>query len=165
RIAIEANGPTGLVLSRQKLPVLEGTAGRAADVARGAYVLRDADNPDLVLIGTGSEVNVCLEAADLLAADGIGARVVSMPCWELFEQQDPDYQDAVLSDDLPSLAVEAASSFGWERYADATVSIDRFGASAPGNVVMEKLGFTGENVAREARALLEELDEEEEDDA
>ncbi|MBV9256012.1 MAG: transketolase [Actinobacteria bacterium] len=165
RIAIEANGPTGLVLSRQKLPVLEGTAGRAADVARGAYVLRDTDNPDLVLIGTGSEVNVCLEAADLLAADGIGARVVSMPCWELFEQQDPDYQDAVLSDDLPSLAVEAASSFGWERYADATVSIDRFGASAPGNVVMEKLGFTGENVAREARALLEELDEEEEDDA
>jgi transketolase len=164
RIAIEANGPTGLVLSRQKLPVLEGTADRAADVARGAYVLRDADDPHLVLIGTGSEVNLCLQAADLLATEGIGARVVSMPSWELFDQQDPDYQDDVLSDDLPTLAVEAASSFGWERYADSSVSIDRFGASAPGNVVLEKLGFTAENVAREARALLEELAEEEEEE-
>ncbi|HZQ84607.1 MAG TPA: transketolase [Acidimicrobiales bacterium] len=164
RIAIEANGPTALVLSRQKLTVLEGTAGRAADVARGAYVLRDADDPHIVLIGTGSEVNVCLEAADLLAAEGIGARVVSMPCWELFDDQDPDYQDGVLSDDLPTLAVEAASAFGWERYADSSVSIDRFGASAPGNVVLEKLGFTGENVANEAKALLAELADEEEED-
>jgi transketolase len=163
RIAIESNGPTGLILSRQKLPVLEGTAARAADVARGAYVLRDADDPDIVLIGTGSEVSVCVGAADLLAGEGVTARVVSMPSWELFDGQDPDYQDAVLSDALPTLAVEAASSFGWERYADASVSIDRFGASAPGNVVLEKLGFTPENVAAEARALLADLEEEEDD--
>jgi transketolase len=159
RIAVESNGPTGLILSRQKLPVLEGTAGRAHDVARGAYVLRQGDEPHMVLIGTGSEVGVCLGAADLLAAEGIVARVVSMPSWELFELQDPDYQDDVLSDGLPTLAVEAASSFGWERYADASVSIDRFGASAPGSVVLEKLGFTPENVAAEAKALLAELDE------
>jgi len=164
RIAVEANGPTGLILTRQKIPVLEGTAGRAGDVARGAYVLRDADDAQLVIIGTGSEVSVCLEAADLLAADGIAARVVSMPSWDLFEQQDPDYQDAVLSDSLPTLSVEAASSFGWERYADASVSIDRFGASAPGTIVLEKLGYTGENVAREAKALLAELAEEEDDE-
>jgi transketolase len=164
RIAVEANGPTGLILTRQPVPVLEGTADRAADVARGAYVLRDAADPQLVLIGTGSEVSACLEAADVLAADGVPVRVVSMPSWDLFDEQDPDYQDSVLSDSLPTLAVEAASSFGWERYADASVSIDRFGASAPGNVVLEKLGFTAENVASEARALLAELEEDEEDD-
>ena len=161
RVAVESNGPTALVLSRQKLPVLEGTAEKAHDLANGAYVLRDGDDPHIVLIGTGSEVHVCLGAADVLAAEGIVARVVSMPCWELFDQQDPDYQDAVLTDALPTLAVEAGSSFGWERYADASVSIDRFGASAPGNVVLEKLGFTPDNVAAEAKALLAELEEEE----
>ena len=161
RIAIDGDGATGLVLSRQKLPVLEATADRYFDVAKGAYVLRDTDGePDVVLIGTGSEVAVCLEAADLLAADDIAARVVSMPCWDLFEVQGDDYQEAVLPD-IPTLAVEAGSSFGWDRWADDSVSIDRFGASAPGDVALEKLGFTGENVTRRAMALLEELEEDE----
>jgi transketolase len=162
RIAIDGDGATGLVLSRQKVPVLDATADRHDDVARGAYVLRDTDGePDVVLIGTGSEVAVCLAAADLLSADDVAARVVSMPCWDLFEVQDDDYQESVLPPDIPTLAVEAASSFGWDRWADDSVSIDRFGASAPGDVALEKLGFTGENVARRAVALMDELEDDE----
>ena len=161
RVAVDRSGPTALVLSRQNLPVLDGTAEQAEGVRRGAYVLVDADEPAIVLIGTGSEVSVCVEAAKLLTADGLPARVVSMPSWELFDEQDADYQDAVLTDGLPALAVEAAASFGWDRYADGSVSIDRFGASAPGATVLEKLGFTPANVASEAKALLAELEEEE----
>ena len=85
---------------------------------------------------------MCLDAAELLAEDGIGARVVSMPCWEFFEAQTPDYQDQVLPADIPVLSVEAASPFGWERWADDVIGIDRFGASAPGEVVLAELGFT-----------------------
>jgi transketolase len=162
RVAINSNGPTALLLSRQKVPVLEGTANRADDVARGAYVLvAGGDDPDIILVGTGSEVSVCVGAAEQLAGDGVTARVVSMPCWELFEIQDDGYQDSVLPDDVPALAVEAATSFGWDRYADDSVSIDHFGASAPGNEVLERFGFTAENVAARARELLAELDEEE----
>jgi transketolase len=162
RIAIDGNGPVALLLTRQKVPVLEGTAEAVDGVARGAYVLEHAsDDPDLVLVGTGSEVSVCVEAAHLLAAEGIVARVVSMPCWDLFEAQDEDYQETVLPADVPTLAVEAASSFGWSRWADDSVSIDRFGASAPGTTVLEKLGYTPEHVAAEARALLAVFEEEE----
>ena len=107
-----------------------------------------------MLIGTGSEVQLCLGAAKLLAPEGVKARVVSFPSWELFAEQAAGYRDAVLSPGVPRLAVEAASSFGWERYADATVTIDRFGASAPGSVNMEKCGFTADNVAARARDLL-----------
>ena len=160
RIAIDGDGATGLVLTRQKVPVLEATVDRYDDVAKGAYVLRDTEGePDVVLVGTGSEVAVCLEAADLLASDDIAARVVSMPCWDLFEVQDDDYQESVLPPDVPTLAVEAASSFGWDRWADDSVSIDRFGASAPGEVALDKLGFTGENVAGRALALMDELED------
>ena len=160
RIAIDGDGATGLVLSRQKVPTLDGTADRHHDVARGAYVLRDTDGePDVVLVGTGSEVSVCMDAAAILAEDGVSARVVSMPCWDLFELQDDDYQEDVLPPDVPTLAVEAAASFGWDRWADDSVSIDRFGASAPGEVALEKLGYTGENVARRAVALMDELEE------
>jgi len=155
RVIVESDCPTALLLSRQKVPVLEGTAEAAEGVARGAYVLESGgDDPDVVLIGTGAEVAVCVEAARLLSDEGVVVRVVSMPCWELFEDQDDDYQEAVLPDDIPTLAVEAAASFGWSRWADHSVSIDRFGASAPGTTVLEKLGFTPENVATEARALL-----------
>jgi transketolase len=161
RLAIDGDGPTGLVLSRQKVPTLEGTADRYEDIARGAYVLRDTKGePDIVLIGTGSEVSVCLDAADVLARDDVSARVVSMPSWDLFEVQDESYQAGVLPPDVPILAVEAASSFGWDRWADDSVSIDRFGASAPGEVTLERLGFTGANVAERAIALIEELEEE-----
>ncbi len=159
KIAVDSPGPTALVLSRQDLPVLAETSGPAAvGVPRGAYVLvpgrGDGAVPDIVLIGTGSEVQHCLGAAVLLEADGLAARVVSFPSWDLFAAQDAAYRDAVLPPGAPRLAVEAAASFGWERYADATVSIDRFGASAPGAVNMEKFGFSAENVAKRARELL-----------
>ncbi len=154
QVAVNSNGPTALILTRQDLPVLEGTQGRAADLARGAYVLVAAENPQLVLVGTGSEVNVCVGAAELLAANGVAASVVSMPSWDLFEAQEGAYQQSVLPAGIPKLAVEAGSPFGWSRWADDSVSIDRFGASAPGGVVLAKLGYTPENVAQQAKDLL-----------
>jgi len=152
RSAIEAHGPTALVLSRQSLPTLDGTSPEG--VRRGAYVLVDVDDPTLVLVATGSEVHLCVEAARRLGEDGTSTRVVSMPSWDLFEAQDDAYRAAVLPAGVPALAVEAGVSFGWDRYADASVSIDRFGASAPGEVVLERLGFTVENVVERGRELL-----------
>jgi transketolase len=155
RLAIESNGPTALLLTRQSVPVLPGTADKAADVAKGAYVLSwGADDPDIILVGTGSEVHVCLDAADLLAAEGVFARVVSMPCWELFDDAEEDYRASVLPTAVPTLAVEAAASFGWERFSDDSVTFDHFGASAPGGVVLEKLGYTPQNVADRAKRFL-----------
>jgi transketolase len=163
RIAVESDGPTALILSRQALPVLEGTAD--GEVDRGAYVLVEgSEDPDVVLIGTGSEVNVCVDAAKLLAADGIVARVVSMPSWDLFEAQEDDYQDLVLGPGSPTLSVEAASSFGWSRWADDSVAIDHYGLSGPGAEVLAEFGFTPENVAERAQALLDELTPEDADD-
>jgi transketolase len=163
RLAVEGDGPTALILTRQGLPVLDGTADAFEGVARGAYIIRDdgSGEPDLILIGTGSEVWVCLEAADVLEAEGRLVRVVSMPCWDLFEAQDDQYMDSVLPAGVPTLSVEAASSFGWARWADDCVSIDRFGKSAPGNVVLEHFGFTADNVADRARELVQDLEGEE----
>jgi transketolase len=160
RIAVELDGPTALILTRQNTPVLEGTADAFEGVARGAYVVRDDGSgmPDLILIGTGSEVSVCLEAADALEAEGTLVRVVSMPSWDLFEAQDDDYIESVLPADVPALSVEAASSFGWARWADDCVAIDRFGKSGPGKVVLEHFGFTAEHVADRARELIGDLD-------
>ena len=150
------DGPTALSLTRQKLPVLPGTAEKARQgVARGGYVLRDASGdaarPDLVLIGTGSELQLVMSAADLLEAQGIRTRVVSLPCWERFERQDEAHREAVLPRAARKrVAVEAESPFGWERYAGdegAIVGIDHFGASAPGDEVMRRFGFTVERVA------------------
>jgi transketolase len=153
-IAVNRGDSTGLILSRQKVPVLEGTA-RPGQVERGAYILVESgDPPELLLIGTGSEVAVCVDAARLLAADGVAVRVISMPSWELLAEQGDSYRSAVLPDGVPRLAVEAAASLGWERYADASVSIDRFGASAPGSTALANLGYTPENVAARARQLL-----------
>jgi len=153
KVAIDLPGPTAMILSRQSIPVLDGTA--TGDLARGAYVLVDpADNPRLVLIGTGSEVHVCVDAAELLADQGIPARVVSMPSWELFADQPDDYRRRVLPPGIPRLAVEAGTSFGWERWAEASVSIDRFGVSAPGHEVLQRLGFTPQNVAARATDLV-----------
>ncbi len=156
RIAVDSDGPTALCLTRQAVPVLAGTAEAFEGVQRGAYVLRDPSGapPQVVLIGTGSEVSVCLGAADELAASGIPARVVSFPSWDLFELQDTAYHDHVLPPGVPKLAVEAATGFGWARWADASVSIEHYGASAPGAKVLEEFGYTADNVAAAARALL-----------
>ncbi|URR36763.1 transketolase [Thermosynechococcus sp. HN-54] len=154
RVAVQRRKqPTLLALTRQNVPNLAGSS--AANVAKGAYTLVDCEGtPDLILIGTGSEVSLCVKAAEALSANGKKVRVVSMPSWELFEEQSPEYKASVLPAGVKRLAVEAASSFGWCRYADATVSIERFGASAPGNVLMEKFGFTVDNVVAKANALL-----------
>ena len=155
------HGPTALVLTRQKVPVFDrAVCAPAEGLRRGAYVLADAQGatPDIVLIGTGSEVQLVLAAQSSLARDGIRARVVSMPSWELFQAESPDYQEAVLPGTVSRrLAVEAGATFGWERWvgtAGAVVGIDRFGASAPGEVVMKEFGFTVERVVARARALL-----------
>ena len=158
KVHLDGDGPTGLLLTRQKVPVLEGTAERApAGVPAGAYVFvpESAARADVVLIGTGSEVQVCIAAREQLAARGINARVVSMPSWYLFEQQSDEYRAGVLPTGVPTLAVEAGVRFGWERYADDVVSIDRFGASAPGDTVMRELGITPEHAVERALALLD----------
>jgi len=157
RLAVDGVAPTALVLSRQSIPVLAETAERAAvGVPRGGYVLSEPAGgpPEVVLVSTGSEVHVCVAAAAELAGSGTRARVVSLPCWEWFEDQDPAYRARVLAEGVPRLSVEAAASFGWDRYADASVSIDTFGASAPGDVALAKFGFTPEHVADCVRALL-----------
>ncbi len=157
QVAVEHDGPVALLLTRQDLPVLDGTEG--APLALGGYVLRAAEDPHLVLVATGSEVAVALAAADLLADEGWSVQVSSLPCWELFERQPDEHQDAVLPPAVPTLAVEAGVSFGWDRWADDAVSIERFGASAPGDRVLAELGFTPDNVAERARILLDDLAE------
>jgi len=150
RIAMErTDGPTVLVLSRQALPALEGPA----EVSRGAYVVADGD--DCILIGTGSEVSVAVAARGILAERGIGARVVSMPSWELFDEQAPEYIESVLPDGPPRVAIEAAATLGWERWADAVMGIDTFGASAPGPELMERYGLTPAALADAVTAFLE----------
>jgi len=148
RIAIEqASGPVCLLLTRQDLPVL-APGVVAGGAARGGYVLSDARPPlDAVLIATGSEVAVALEAQAQLAAQGVAVRVVSMPSWELFEQQDHEHRQAVLPPGVPTLSLEAGVSQGWSRWADASVSIERFGASAPGGEVLAQLGITAKCAA------------------
>jgi transketolase len=148
----DLEGPAALILSRQDLPILPDADFDG--VARGAYVLRGDDDPEIAIVGTGSELSVAIGAAELLTADGVRARVVSFPSWELFAAQDDAYRDSVLPPGLPAVAVEAGVSQGWERWVDRVVAIDRFGASAPGPLVLEKLGITAEHTAQAARELL-----------
>jgi transketolase len=157
RAAVEAEGPVGLVLTRQNVPVLEGTAASAAEgVLRGGYVLSDPDGPPaVVLLGTGSEVQHCVGAAQTLATSGVRARVVSLPCWEWFGEQADEYRESVLPPGVPVLSIEAGVTLGWERYADDSIGIDHFGASAPVEVVMYEFGFTAAHVVEQARALLD----------
>ena len=147
--ALAFDGPTALVLSRQNLPIL--TDGSA--VALGAGVVVDTSDPHVTLVGTGSEVSVCVEAASILAVDGIRARVVSAPCFSLFAQQGDEYRNSVIPRDVPTLGVEAGVSFGWERFVDEVVSIDSFGTSAPGAAALRHFGISPENVAQRARQL------------
>jgi transketolase len=158
KVAVESRkAPTLMAFSRQGLPNLDGSSIDA--VAKGAYILSDSEGtPDLILIGTGSEVKLCVEAAEQLRANGTKVRVVSMPSWELFDAQDAAYQESVLPKAVTKrLAVEAGISMGWCRYVGAegdVISVDRFGASAPGGTVMKEFGYTTENVVNRAKALL-----------
>lgn len=155
RHIINGNGPVALILSRQNTPVLEGTATNATDgVARGGYVLRDAADARAVIVATGTEVAVAVAAADELAAAGVAVKVVSLPCWELFDAQDRAYRESVFTPGLPVVSVEAGVTTGWQKYANASVGIDRFGASAPGSVVLEKLGITSAAVVGAVNGLL-----------
>jgi transketolase len=150
------DGPVALLLSRQKLPIL--AEADADGVASGGYVIADADNPQLLLIASGSEVGVALEAQKLLAKEGVSARVVSMPSWELFEAQPEDYRDSILPPEITArVAVEAGVPFGWERYVGTEgeiIAVNRFGASAPYQVLAEEFGFTAKAVAARVKAYL-----------
>ncbi|HUG85268.1 MAG TPA: transketolase [Euzebya sp.] len=154
------DGPTALALSRQNLPVLEGSdSGR---VALGGYALNDVEDPDIVLVGTGSEVQHCVEAARILSEeDEVVVRVVSLPCMELLAEGDEDYADDLLGNgEVPVLSVEAGVSQGWERWADDHVAMDDYGASAPAEQLMEEFGFTPRGVVDAARELLDEWEDE-----
>ena len=149
RDAVAHDGPTALVLSRQNLTVV--TDGSA--VAAGAGTVRDSAAPQVVLLATGSEVSLCVEAFDALTVAGVSARVVSLPSWDRFEAQSAEYRDSVLPKGVPVLSVEAGVTFGWARWADDSIGIDRFGASAPGALVLDKLGINVANVVARATAL------------
>ncbi len=157
---LASDGPTALILTRQKLPILDRTSlAPAANLCKGAYIIRDSDDtPELLLIASGSEVPLVLEAAALLEKEGVPSRVISMPSHELFEQQSQQYKSTVFPRHLTKrLVVEAASSFGWNKYAGdqgVILGIDTYGASAPGTVMMEKFGFTPGNVVTQALLLL-----------
>ena len=162
KVALEReDGPVGLALSRQKLPTLAGT--HVDGVARGAYVIWESEHangmPDLILLASGSEVHLALAAAQRLDGEGVHAHVVSMPCWELFEAQTSDYRDQVLPPHVKArLSVEAGVALGWRQWVGDegdTISIERFGASAPGPTVLEHLGITVDNVVARALALRE----------
>jgi len=168
--AIQNDGPTALILTRQAVPALETTS--AEQVLSGAYVVMSAagcsnsqpassdsqpthDNPaDLVLIGTGSEVSICLKAAHLLQQDGHTIQVVSMPSWDLFAHQSDEYKKSVLPDGVPTISVEAASTLGWHRWADKAIGIDKFGASAPGAQVMVEYQMTPHTIYNQASKIL-----------
>jgi transketolase len=164
RVALEReDGPVALLLSRQNIPTLDRSEVASADgVERGGYVLWDSaagEQPELILISTGAEVPTTLHAAQTLAGEGVKARVVSMPCTDLFEAQSQDYRDEVLPPSVRTrLAIEPGASISWGRWVGLdgdVLGLDRFGASAPGTTVLEKLGFTDENIAARARTLLQ----------
>jgi transketolase len=162
REAESPSGPVALSLTRQKLPTLAGTAEKAREgVGRGGYVLRDAAGgaePELILIGTGSELQLAFGAAEALEREGVAARVISLPCWEIFEQQDRGYRDSVLPPSVRArVAVEAGVSLGWQRWVGdegAIVGLDHFGASAPAGTIFEHFGFSVDRVAGVARDVL-----------
>jgi len=153
KAAIERrNGPTVLALTRQNVSTFEPS--NLPTVEKGAYVLKDFGKPEIILMASGSEVGLILEAAQKLADEGKGVRVVSFPSWELFEKQDEAYRESVFPKNIQMrLAVEAGAGLGWERYAKSVISIERYGASAPAKAIFEKLGFTVENVIAKAKEL------------
>jgi Transketolase len=161
KVALErTDGPVALSMSREKVPTLDRSdLAPASGVERGAYVLWDsADSPDLILIGTGAQLGLALEAGRKLAVDGTAVRVVSMPCWELFEAQPDTYRDEVLPPDVGArLSIEAGVALGWSKWVGDrgdSISIEHFGASAPGQIVLDKFGYNVDNVVARATALL-----------
>jgi transketolase len=158
RLALERSSPSFFALSRQDLPVLDAAKMDIyAGVSKGAYIVEDVKDPQVILMGTGSELWPALDGAKKLAAEGIRARVVSFPSWKIFEEQSAAYKASVLLKGVPRVAIEAGATQGWWKYVGgdgAVIGIDRFGASAPGPIVLAKLGFTGDNVAAKAKELL-----------
>jgi len=159
-IAKLQHSPVALVLTRQNLPTLDRTKyAPASGVAKGGYVLADSPGkPDVILLGTGSEVSLCIDAYEKLKAEGVKARVVSLPSWEIFEQQDAAYKESVLPADVTArVSVEMAATFGWERYTGSkgrNIGMRRFGASAPLKDLLKYFGFTVDKVVEEARAAI-----------
>ncbi|HEX3986115.1 MAG TPA: transketolase [Acidobacteriaceae bacterium] len=159
-LALERKGPAFMALSRQDLPLLDPVRQRVFEgVRRGAYIVEQGgDSPDLLIVGTGAELWPAVRAAEQLKKEGLSVRVVSMPSFRIFEEQPDSYKDSIFPDHLPKLAVEAGATLGWWKYVGKdgdVIGIDRFGASAPGATVLEKLGFGTDSVAARARALVE----------
>jgi transketolase len=162
RMSIEhKDGPVAIILTRQNVPVIDRSKfNPAIGLRRGAYILAHSapDKPEIILIATGSEIHLALEAYEKFRAEGIRARIVNMPSWELFEQQPEDYRHEILSPDITArISIEAGSTHGWHKYVGLegeTIGIDRFGASAPGKVLLQKFGFTPENLLNRVRTLL-----------
>jgi transketolase len=159
-IAVERKGPSALIFTRQKLPILDPQKYLIKEgVPRGAYILTETKtgNPDIILIATGSEVHLALESAEHLKKKSIKTRVVSMPSWELFEEQPLQYKKKVFPPDIPKLAVEAGVTLGWQKYVGEkgdVIGLNHFGASAPGKIVYEKLGFNVDNVLQHTLKLV-----------
>jgi len=165
KIALETKAPSFMALSRQDLPVLDAAKLNVmANVAKGAYIVeKGGDSPKLLIVATGAELWPSLEAAKKLAAEGVPTRVVSMPSWRLFEQQDAAYKSSIFPDHLPKLAVEAGATLGWWKWVGRhgdVIGLDRFGASAPGPVVLEKLGFSPESIYARGKKLVETYEQE-----
>ncbi len=155
KVAVESEGPVALALTRQALPILPRSDG----LLKGAYVVQEVDDPQVILLASGSEVALALEAAKTLAGKGVRARVVSMPSWELFDRQTDDYKAGILPLELPKVVIEAAIQQGWHKYTGPVVRMvtnEKFGASAPFKDVFKHYGFTAENVVAQVEALLEE---------
>jgi len=155
------DGPTALVMTRQKLPIFDRKkVAPAEEVLKGAYILSEAEGgkPDLILMATGSEVQLAVGAQPVLEKAGIKTRVVSMPCWELFEEQDQSYQDEVLPPDVKKrISIEAASPMGWYKWVGSEgdiIAVETYGASAPAEIIFEKYGFTVDNVVQHGLALM-----------
>jgi transketolase len=147
------DGPTALALTRQAVPTFALDGAKA--LLRGAYVLKDFGEPEIILMASGSEVSLIMDVGQKLHEAGRGARVVSFPSWELFEKQDQAYKESVLPKGIEArLAVEAGAAMGWERYAGSVIGIDHYGASAPYKVIFEKFGFTVENILAKAKELM-----------
>ena len=150
-------GPTAMLLTRQNTPVLTSEKNTHS-IAKGAYIIYEASkDPALTIIATGSEVSIACQAAEQIEDSmNSGVRVVSMPCMEVFERQSNDYKNSVIDPALPSISIEAGSTFGWSKWADFSIGIDSFGVSAPGDVALDEFGITVESVINAARSIIPE---------